>query len=262
MIRPKILQLEVTNDCNQSCPICMRATSSREVGYLSPENFSKIPLDKFKEVSFHGWGEPFLHPQLFEMVNVASKEGVKTSLITNGTLLEERMDELLKSDLDSIAFGIYTVKGKEKVFEGIRRFVRLNEGIETFIDVTILPWNLNDIREIVRFAGENGIDVVLHKLFYVHNERLKPLSKEDVKRACKVAKEVGKEFGIKVYTPPKQTRPCAVVLSCIFLGYDLRASPCCFQYEMGRFYRSLSFEEHLMFMREMKGNEVCKRCPW
>ncbi len=259
MIKPKILQLEVTNDCNRNCSICMRRTSKREVGYLSKEDFEKIPFEKFKEVAFHGWGEPFLHPDLFSFIRRAKEFGVETSLITNGTLLLERMEELIKSELDSIAFGIF--KTDEGVFSNVREFCKRNEGIKTFVDITILPWNLDDIRRIVEFAGECGIDVVLHRLFHVHLN-VEPLSKETVKRACEIAKEVGKNHGIKVYCPPKSRRPCIVALSCIFLGYDLTASPCCFLHEMGYHYNSLSFEEHLRFIKGMKKNEICKRCPW
>ncbi len=261
MIKPKILQLEVTNDCNQNCSICMRVKSNRRVGYLSFDDFLKIPIDKFKEISFHGWGEPLLHPDLFKFIDLAHENGVETSLITNGTLIDRRMEEILNSNLDSIAFGIFTTKGKEKIFENIREFCRKNDNIKAFVDITILPWNLEEIGKIVRFAGECGMDVVLHRLFHLHLN-VQPLTNKDVKRACEVAREVGKEFGIKVYCPPKSSRPCVVALSCIFLGWDLIASPCCFLHELGYHYRSLSFEEHLKFLRVMKKNEVCRRCPW
>ncbi len=259
MIKPKILQLEVTNDCNRNCSICMRSRSGRKVGYL--EDIEKVPVEKFKEVSFHGWGEPLLHPDLFKFVNYAHDLGVETSLITNGTLLDIRMDEILESELDSIAFGIFRVKGNEKVFENVREFCRRNDDIKAFVDVTILHDNLEDIAEIVRFAGECGMDVVLHRLFHLHLG-VDPITKKEVKRACDVAKEVAKDYGIKVYCPPKSSRPCVVALSCIFLGWDLTASPCCFLHEMGYHYRSLSFEEHLRFLKEMRRHEVCRKCPW
>lgn len=259
MLKPKILQLEITNDCNRNCSICMRRVSTRDVGHLSKDDFEKIPLERFKEVAFHGWGEPFLHPDLFEFVKRAKELGVKTSLITNGTLLIDRMDELINSDLDSIAFGIF--KTDESVFSNVREFCKRNEEIKTFVDVTILPWNLDEIKKIVQFAGECGINVVLHRLFHVHLG-IGPLSKDTVKKACKIAKEIGNDYGIKVYCPPKSKRPCVVALSCIFLGYDLTASPCCFLHEMGYHYTSLSFEQHLKFIKGMKRNDVCKQCPW
>ncbi len=240
----------------------MRTTSKRDTGYISFDNFLQIPIEKFREIAFHGWGEPLLHPDLFKMIDMAKDRGVKTSLITNGTIINERMDEVINSGLDSIAFGIFTTKGKEKVFENIRKFVEAKDDIETFIDITILPDNLMDIEKIVGFAGELGIDVVLHKLFYAHNPALAPLSEETVKKACRVAKDVAKEYGVKVYTPPKRRRPCAVALSCIFMGWEMVASPCCFLHEMGYSYPSLNFDRHRRFLIEMKRNEICKKCPW
>jgi len=80
-MRPIILQAELTNDCNLNCKICMRRYLDREIGYMSFENFKKLPLNKFKEIAFHGWGEPLLHPQLFDMIRFAKSIGIKTSLI-------------------------------------------------------------------------------------------------------------------------------------------------------------------------------------
>ncbi len=265
MLKPKILQLEVTNDCNLNCTICMRLKSKRAVGYLTLESFRRIPITEFKEIAFHGWGEPLLHPELFKFIEIASTEGVKTSLITNGVLLDKKLDEIAKSGLDSIAFGIFTTKNKEVVFRNVKKFSRVrNEiNVESYIDITILPWNLSEISKIVKFAGECELDgVVLHKLFHLHDSSLRPLSDDEIKLACKIAKDIGKEVGVKVYCPPKKSRPCAVALSCIFLGWDLTASPCCFLHEMGYHYNSLNFNEHRKFLAEMRENDICKRCPW
>lgn len=261
--RPKTLQLEVTNDCNLSCSICMRVASKRKIGYLRMDHFLEIPFESFKEVAFHGWGEPLLHPKLFEMIKIVSDRGVMTSLITNGTLLDKRIDEILNSELDSIAFGIFTAKGKERVFDNIREFVRRNENIKTYIDITILPNNIDDIKKIISFAGDQSLDgVVLHKLFHLHDPSLTPPRKDKIKLACKLAEKIGKDHGIKVYTPPRRTRPCAVATSCMFLSWDLVASPCCFLHEMGIHYPDLSFDAHRNFLLRMKKNEICKKCPW
>ena len=263
MLKLKTLQLEVTNDCNLNCSICMRVNSKRKVGYLNFKEFTNLPVLEFKEVAFHGWGEPLLHPDLFKFIKFTSSEGIETSLITNGTILDKNIDEILKSDLSSIAFGIFTTKGKELVFENIKKFSRKNNQIPAYIDITILPWNLSEIEKIVKFAAECNLNgVVLHKLFHLHNPNLKPLSEDYIKNVCRTAKKIGKEYGIKVYCPPKKSRPCAVARSCIFAGWDLIISPCCFLHEMGYHYTSLNFEEHKNFLKRMKENDVCKRCPW
>jgi len=252
----------------------MRRTSTRRVGYLDFENFRKLPIKEFKEISFHGWGEPFLHPQLFKMIDYAHSFGVKTSLITNGTLLEKRMNELLESKLDSIAFGIFTLEGKDKILKSIERLVKVKNkrglNLEVWVDITITGWNLNEIPRIVKFAGEVGIDgVVLHRLFTLHDPSLNKPSLIDEVRACMSAKRVGKDHRVKIYCPPIRIRPCRVALMTMFISWDCRVSPCCFLCEMGHYTCNAldeSFnkilELHRRFLGEMKRNEICKRCPW
>ncbi len=272
--RPWILQLEVTNDCNQNCSICMRRTSTRRVGYLEIENFKKLPISEFKEISFHGWGEPFLHPKLFEMIDYAASYGVKTSLITNGTLLDKRLDELLESKLNSIAFGIFSLNGKARVLESIKKLVegknRRGLNLEVWIDITITGWNTSEIPNIVRFAGKAGVDgVVLHRLFTLHDPSLRKPSLIDEVESCRLAKKAGRESGVKVYCPPRSTRPCRVALMTMFISWDCMVSPCCFLCEMNYYTCNAldkSFNEilelHRKFLREMKKNEICRRCPW
>lgn len=271
---PQILQLEVTNDCNMRCGICMRSTSKRDVGYLKLEDYERLPVEEFKEVAFHGWGEPLLHPDLFRMVDMASRRGVKTSVITNATLLDRRMDELFESKLDSIAFGIYTLRNRNEVVENVRRFAiereRRGRRIEAWVDITILPWNVDEIPRIVSLAGEACLDgVVLHKLFSLHNPSIGVLSSADVKNACEAARDAAEEYGLKVYCPPPRTRPCRVALSTLFVSWDCRAYPCCFLCEMGVGHGNvlndgyeLIVRKHKGFLRGMGKSAVCRECPW
>ena len=86
-------------------------------GYLKstlecPENFLRARcrdlkriLDPglFRYVGLHGWGEPLLNRQIFEMIKYARSKGVITNLTTNGTLIRDRTDEILGSGLEEIA---------------------------------------------------------------------------------------------------------------------------------------------------------------
>ncbi|AEH06066.1 radical SAM protein [Methanothermococcus okinawensis] len=173
LIKPKVLQIETTNDCNSNCKICMRSYLKRPVGYMNFEDFKKLPLKDFNEVALHGWGECLLHPDLFKMVSYVHSLGVKTSLCSNGTLLDKRLDELLNSGLDEIAFGIYSLEGKDKVIENIRMLVeeakRNNNPIKTYIDITMFKDNLENIPEIIDKGIDIGVSgIVLHRLFDIY----------------------------------------------------------------------------------------------
>ncbi|RLG19171.1 radical SAM/SPASM domain-containing protein [Nanoarchaeota archaeon] len=267
--KPKILQLEVTNDCNLNCRICMRNKSSREIGYLSLEDFKKLPLDKFKEVAFHGWGEPLLHPDLIKMISHASSIGLETSLITNGTLIDERSDEIFESGLDSIAFGIFTLKGKEKVIKNLKDFLEEKKErkskVRTYVDITIFKDNFDEIKEIARKADLFGVDgIVLHRIFNLHDESIKSLSLSEEKELFREIKNL--KLKTRVYFPLKKTYPCAVARNCIYVTWDCKQSPCCFLCELGYYLGNAHeegiFERHAKFLREAKRNEVCRRCHW
>lgn len=120
----KIYNIEVTNHCNARCDYCPQPGMKREKGFMSMETYKKV-LNK-QELDFmelHGFGEPLLHPKIFDFVRMAKKRGFKTRFSTNGILLnEEVMDKLVDSGLDLMWISIRpffdAVKKKlEKLYE-------------------------------------------------------------------------------------------------------------------------------------------------
>ena len=259
------MQLEVTNDCNLNCRICMR--TSRNIGYLDFENFKRLPLRDFREVAFHGWGEPLLHPQLFNMISYAKSLGLKTSLITNGTIVHKHIDDIFESGLNEIAFGIYTLKRKEKVIKNLENLVNekktRDSKLKIFIDITIFSKNINEIPEIVKLGSDLGVDgVVLHRIFNLHDDTISYIDKDEEK---KLFKDVKRIKGVKVYLPKKHEIPCRIVKNCIYVTWDCLQSPCCFLCEF-RYFLGEAFgnviERHMKFVKEMNRNEICRRCFW
>jgi len=249
----------------------MRLHSRGEVGYLRFEDFVRLPLRRFEEVAFHGWGEPLLHPDLFRFVSHASGLGLRTSLITNGFLLRDRLGEVLSSPLDELAVGIYTLAGRSEVLDAVAELVgRRGSGgrPRVLFDITILKENLSEIPKIVEAAAEVGVDaVVLHRLFNLHKPGLERPSRGEEVRLFREVEAVAGERGVKVYYPPaRRVRPCIVTLNCLFVTWDCRYSPCCFLAEMGYSLGSAfdegMFLKHLKFITGMRRNEICRRCPW
>lgn len=100
--------VEPTNRCNLNCAICMRRVWEEPVGDMSLPDFRRIAgqlkrLPQLECISFGGYGEPLLHPEIVEMVARAKAVGVEVHLITNGCLLDREMgDSLLQAGLDRI----------------------------------------------------------------------------------------------------------------------------------------------------------------
>ncbi|ACX72323.1 MAG: radical SAM protein [Methanococci archaeon] len=274
MIKPKILQVETTNDCNSNCKICMRTHWKRGVGYMSYEDFTKLPISEFDEVALHGWGECFLHPDLFKMVKYIKQQNVKASLCTNGKLLGERLDEVLESGLDEIAFGIFTLDGKEEILKNIEALLeeRKKRGvpITTFFDITVFKENLEEIKDIVEKAIELGVDgIVFHRLFDIYNVdndvKYGLTPKEEKTFFNQIKEKYGKQ--IPLYFPLKHTTPCRVLLKCMFVRYDGLQSPCVYLSDdtLGD-ARNSTYKEmlkrHILFIKGVKNNVICKQCIW
>lgn len=86
--------LEVTNHCNFHCHFCPQVISARPHEHMDTE-LAKILIEQLHEAGyennlyFHLLGEPLLHPDIFKIVEFASKRIPRAILFTNGSLLTE-----------------------------------------------------------------------------------------------------------------------------------------------------------------------------
>jgi MoaA/NifB/PqqE/SkfB family radical SAM enzyme len=100
--------IEPTNRCNLDCRTCIRHSWDEELGHMDEATFSHImkgieAFDPPPTVFFGGFGEPLSHHRIIEMVNSAKGRRCRVELITNGTLLDERMSKgLIDAGLDTL----------------------------------------------------------------------------------------------------------------------------------------------------------------
>lgn len=88
----KKVYVEITNNCNLNCDFCTH--NKRENKFISVDDF-KIVLDKLKGhtdyIYMHVLGEPLLHPDINELINIASLN-YKINITTNGYLIDRIKD--------------------------------------------------------------------------------------------------------------------------------------------------------------------------
>lgn len=104
------LNVEVTNRCNLRCSYCpVNRDMAREKRDLPFDRFVEL-LDRSPTVKTllpFQWGEPLLHPRIVEMIEVATKRGIRTYVTTNGTLLDDAMNRaLLRSGLARLTISV------------------------------------------------------------------------------------------------------------------------------------------------------------
>jgi radical SAM protein with 4Fe4S-binding SPASM domain len=182
---PTHLQVEPTNSCNLRCALCpVSGEMQRPRGFMDLDLFRQT-MDEIGRHVFlillWDWGEPFLHPSIFEMISYAKTKGIKVVSSTNGHLFagQEMADKVIRSGLDTLIFAVdgmtqetyatYRRKGDlETVLDGIRCVVRRKRflGSETpLVNLRFLVMKHNE-REIPRlkdFARSLGVDVLTLK---------------------------------------------------------------------------------------------------
>jgi len=271
----RTLQVEVTTACNLDCEICLRRNLNIPPRFLPFDEFRKIiDFRGFRYVGLHGWGEPLLNPDIFRMISYAESKGFITNLTTNGTLLEKHTDDILRSGLREIAFGIYTRELFERILPQVEGFIRekRKRGAripKTYLDITLHERNGKDIASLIKLAREIDVDaVIVHRLFDVYGAGDgKPFPEEE--GLFRELRELSRNLGLELYLPPKHTFPCRIVRRSIFVRVDGKVTPCTYllEEELGDALedgipRILSSEKYKRFVKGMREHPICGRCRW
>ncbi|MBI5293833.1 MAG: radical SAM protein [Chloroflexi bacterium] len=100
------IYIEPTVACNLDCITCFRNAWEQPIGRMSDETFEHIleglkRMSPMPDVYFGGIGEPLFHPKTVEWIRRVKELGVKVELITNGTILTEKIArQLIDAGLD------------------------------------------------------------------------------------------------------------------------------------------------------------------
>lgn len=129
----KDLCFEVIQKCPNNCKFCSSNSSINATNIIPIDTFKKTVnhfLDSggIGEISISG-GEPFLHPDIFEMVEFCKSKGIRTVIFTSGIkrapkISEEEIKAIMeecKADLEEIE---KHEPWNERSKEGIRRFYK------------------------------------------------------------------------------------------------------------------------------------------
>lgn len=115
----KKVYLEVTTKCNFACITCIRSSWQDDLAHMEWETFENI-LHSLKElpdlttVHFGGFGEPLMHPRIFDMLRAVKELGVRVEMITNGSFLrEEIIQQLIDLELDILYTSLDSSDEKE-----------------------------------------------------------------------------------------------------------------------------------------------------
>ena len=272
--------LEITNVCNLRCEFC--PGTRRKQGFLSPEGFEVLAAKLRPHVDYiylHLMGEPLLHPQLAQLLEIAENLGFKVIITTNGTLLPRQAELLAQScAVHKISVSLHSFEGNESH----------NTDLSLYLENTIAAvqklsaagkicalrlWNLDG--ETTRGANADNDDI-LAKL-----EQTFPKPWKDNPRGASLGGKVYLEWGEKFDWPDLSAEEgtggvfCYGLRDQIGVLWDGTVVPCCLDHEgdipLGNLYEQ-SLEEILNsprakalydgFSCRKAVEELCRKCGY
>ena len=148
---------EITTKCNMSCSHCLHGTEKRSDPKWRLRQYLEI-IDSIrsldgKDILFTG-GEPFYLKDFLAIANYAKTLGFNVSVITNGTLFNERNLLTTSQIFDTVGISI---DGQNAEHDLIRGAGSYHKAIQSIIDL------LNLKVQVIAYVTINGINIHLQK---------------------------------------------------------------------------------------------------
>ncbi len=197
----KRVYIEITNICNLECDFCPK--TSRKLKFMDEGSFEHI-LKSVKPYSdyvyFHLMGEPFLNSNLKKFLALSEKYEVKANITTNGTLINNVKDILIKSPaLRQVNISLHSFEANNKEI----KFEEYIENIITFCEeateksniiCSLRLWNLD-----TRYKASNNMNIDIYDILeerFNLDYNLKDILRE--KNSAKLSKKYIFKYGGKI----------------------------------------------------------------
>lgn len=165
---PEELSLFMTSKCNLDCWYCKR--SKTRLTYDMNVSTVKIAINRYptiKSVCIAGLGEPLMCENFESIVSYLNSKNIATGLITNGLLLTEKKDILLKCKFNYISISIKdeTISDPQ-IIEGIK-FLTNQLFQNVGISYVVHKRNYRTIPEIIDYGTK-------HSAKFIHFQNILP----------------------------------------------------------------------------------------
>lgn len=188
-LRPRYLQIELTDLCNLACAGCVRAEHESTGSRFAYPDFLRLldDLPDLEHVSFVGAGEALIIADLARYVAACTERGVFTSCNTNGLLVGRRLRPVLDAGLGLIAVSVDGAD--EPTLSVMRSGLRLSQltdalrsaaaladdtGARASAAVTLSTRNIATFPAIVSYVADAGLrEITVESMHHWgHDQRL------------------------------------------------------------------------------------------
>lgn len=177
---PLTINLLISGQCNFSCKMCYWKTpevcrayeETEKLNIADIENFI-LGVKKYQPVVHMGGGEPFLRPDLLEIVDIIKSNKLKCLITTNGFLNQGQvLEKIVDLNIDVLFFSLYGeelthdsitgVRGSfDKIMLNLKSVLkRKTRHTKVFVSTLVLPDNINGLKLVLKKLHSLGIDGV------------------------------------------------------------------------------------------------------
>lgn len=174
--QPLAISLMITSVCNNNCKMCFEKKSlnkNKNLPFLEKKIIKKLisQIKKRKTLIFITGGEPFLHPNIWQILKLFKNKNIFVSICTNGTCLKTKdIKKLSKTQLSSIMFSIHgTKKTHDKITNNKGSFNKIIKNIKqikeetkipVFVNYAILPNNITDMLKTIKICEKLKVNAI------------------------------------------------------------------------------------------------------
>lgn len=167
---PISIEMHLTDNCNLNCQWCTDKVLRKNKATLDMHIIEKLFREFWRHgtgVTLEGGGEPTLHPDFREIVEMGRQSGIDMGLITNGIVdISDSVGNLkwVRVSLDSsMAEEYIREKGVdcfEHVLENLKKVSTMRDSAQTFVGVgyVLTTRNQSNLVELVKRLNYAGVD--------------------------------------------------------------------------------------------------------
>lgn len=273
------IYIEIGNICNLDCSFCPKLKrQKRQMSISEFRTVAKKISGHTKYAYLHVMGEPLLHKNLGEFLDILNEYGIRAAITTNGTLLMQKKDVLLGAEnLHKVSISLHAPEANEKSIDkneylsSCINFARLAANKGVFVVFRL--WNLDSEEGLGKNGDNQFIEDFLRKEF----------AEEWQKRRSgfRLSKNIFLEYDGLFTWPVESTAEenavgyCHAIKDQLAILADGTVTPCCLDSEgeipLGNIFMEgldeiMTSERAVImkkgFERRMLTEPLCKKCTY
>ncbi len=301
-VLPNVIDLEPTNLCNLKCSHCPNPYWVRKKKNLRLDQFEYIvrQLPNLMYIKLQGIGEPFLNPELFEMIRKAEDFGIDVGLTTNGMVYNDKIRDGMQKikkmkitvSVDALSNDVVQILRRGSHIDTLKKNIASLREDSKFTCNDFSFWsvitkdNIHGLLSIIMFGKSVDVNSISFQMFLNDwsSEQIKNIIvdqkiediydyQSEIEEAKIMANENKVQLNVVTQNYYTRNNKCIWPYTRIFIDVDGNVVPCCIISDaavitMGNVFEQplqeiWNSEKYIQFREDIKTHNLrdyCKNC--